>query len=58
MRAGKLEFIVFIAGMAVLVIELTGARLLTTYMGDTLFCWTSSISVILGSLALGYFPEA
>lgn len=55
MKIAKLWITVFAAGVAVLVVELAGARLLSTYYGDTLFSWTSSISTVLGALALGYF---
>lgn len=50
----KLEAIAFIAGAAVIVIEICGARMLAPYLGDTLFTWTSSISVVLASLGVGY----
>lgn len=55
MKFGKLEVVAFVAGMGVMVIEVGGARLLSAYVGDTLFSWTSSISVILAALALGYY---
>ncbi|MGA3020646.1 MAG: fused MFS/spermidine synthase [Candidatus Micrarchaeales archaeon] len=54
-RFGRLEAIVFAAGIAVLVVEIGGARVLSTYFGDTLFTWTSSIFVVLASLAFGYY---
>ncbi len=52
---GRLEAIVFFTGLAVMVIEITGARILSPYYGDTIFTWTSSISVVLASLGVGYF---
>lgn len=55
MRYGRLEAIVFIAGFGVMVTEIGGARILASYFGDALFTWTSSISVVLASLALGYY---
>ncbi len=55
MKAGRLELSVFVAGFAVMVVEISGARLLAPYLGDTLFSWTSAISVVLGSLGIGYY---
>lgn len=55
MKNHKLELIVFICGAVVMILELTGSRILAPYLGTSLFVWTSLIGIILGSLSLGYF---
>ncbi|MDE1860418.1 MAG: fused MFS/spermidine synthase [Candidatus Micrarchaeota archaeon] len=55
MKFGRLELIVFIVGMAILIVEIAGARLVAPYLGNTIFTWTSIISVVLGALAVGYY---
>lgn len=49
-----LEFIVFISGAIVMTYELVGSRLISPYVGTSIYVWTSLIGVILGSLSLGY----
>ena len=51
----KLEIIVFITGAAVMILELTGSRIIAPYVGTSIFVWTSLIGVILGSLSVGYW---
>lgn len=46
---------VFITGAAVLVFEVTAVRLLTPYFGSSLYVLSSVLSVILASLAIGYY---
>ncbi len=55
MKLSKLEPTVFFSGMAVMVIEIAGVRLLAPYLGDTLYSWTSSIAVVLAALGIGYY---
>lgn len=57
MVSGKylLEFVVFIVGAAVMMLELTGSRVLAPYLGTSIIVWTSLIGIILGSLSLGYW---
>ncbi len=50
-----LELAIFIVGFAIMATEICGARLLEPYFGNTLFTWTSSISVILAALGAGYY---
>ncbi|MBI4128217.1 MAG: fused MFS/spermidine synthase [Parcubacteria group bacterium] len=50
-----LEFIVFVSGAVVMVLELVGSRILAPHVGTSLIVWTSLIGIILGSLSLGYF---
>lgn len=54
-KAVKLKFVVFVSGMAVMVIEVLGSRLLAPYLGNSLYVWTSLIGVVLASLSLGYY---
>jgi len=51
----KLKFVVFLSGMAVMVIEVLGSRLLAPYLGNSLYVWTSLIGVVLASLSIGYY---
>lgn len=41
--------------MSVLTFELTAARIIAPYLGDTIYTWTSIIGVILAALAFGYY---
>ncbi len=50
----RLELIVFVCGAAVMVLELTGSRLVAPYLGTSIIVWTGIIGVILASLSLGY----
>lgn len=49
-----LDFIVFISGAVVMILELTGSRILAPYLGNSLPVWTGLIGIILGSLSIGY----
>jgi len=51
----KLKAAVFISGMAVMIIEILGSRLIAPYFGNSIFVWTSIIGVVLASLSLGYY---
>ncbi|MDA1060769.1 MAG: fused MFS/spermidine synthase [bacterium] len=55
MKKYKLELIVFISGSVVMMLELTGSRVLAPFLGTSIFVWTSLIGIILGSLSLGYY---
>ena len=50
-----LEIAVFLCGAVVMVIELTGSRVMAPYLGTSLVVWTSLIGIILASLSLGYW---
>jgi len=50
-----LETAVFLCGAVIMVIELTGSRVLAPYLGTSLVVWTSLIGIILASLSLGYW---
>jgi predicted membrane-bound spermidine synthase len=51
----SLEVIVFVAGAAVMILELVGSRLVAPYFGTSLFVWTSLIGAFLGFLSAGYW---
>lgn len=50
-----LEIIVFFSGAVVMILELTGSRILAPYVGASLYVWTSLIGIILAALSLGYY---
>lgn len=54
-RPAVLYFTVSITGMAVMVIELLGTRVIAPFYGASLYVWTSLISVTLVALAAGYY---
>jgi predicted membrane-bound spermidine synthase len=45
----------FLAGAAVLVVEILGAKMLTPYFGTSHYVWTAQIGITLLSLAAGYW---
>jgi len=50
-----LGFVVFACGGCVMIMELTGSRLMAPYLGTSIYVWTSLIGVILGCLSFGYW---
>ena len=54
MRNAYLYLVVFIAGAAVLAIELLGTRILGPFYGVSLFLWSALITVTLIALSIGY----
>lgn len=48
-----LEIIAMISGMLVMILEMTGARLMAPHLGTSITVWTSLIGVVLACLALG-----
>ena len=50
-----LEIAVFLCGAVIMVIELTGSRVMAPYLGTSLVVWTSLIGIILAALSLGYW---
>jgi spermidine synthase len=55
MKKYILEGTVFLSGAVVMMLELTGSRIMAPYVGTSTFIWTSLIGVILASLSLGYY---
>lgn len=50
-----LALVLFLNGMAVMVLEMAGARLLAPWLGTSVVVWTSLIGIILASLSVGYW---
>lgn len=48
-----LHMCIFLCGAALMIIELTGSRILAPFLGTSLVVWTSLIGIILASLSLG-----
>ncbi len=51
----SIRFDVFVAGAAVMALEIMGSRLLAPVFGDSIFVWGSLIGIVMASLALGYY---
>ena len=51
----QLQCASFICGAAVMVLEMTGSRIVAPYMGTSLVVWTSLIGIIMASLCIGYW---
>lgn len=45
----------FLTGMAIMVLELAGNRILAPWFGNSLYTWTGLIGVVLVSLSAGYY---
>ncbi|MGQ9687781.1 MAG: fused MFS/spermidine synthase [Desulfobaccales bacterium] len=50
-----LAVMAFIAGAAIMVIELSAIRVLAPWFGNSLYTWTGLIGVILTAMSLGYY---
>jgi len=48
-------FIAFVSGAATMVVEIAGARLISPYLGNTIYTWASAIGFVLAALAIGYY---
>lgn len=46
--------VVFLTGAMVMILEITGARIIAPYLGSSLIAWTSLIGVVLAFLSVGY----
>lgn len=55
MRKFSLEIVVFGAGAVVMILELTGSRIIAPYVGNSIFVWSSLIGIVLAALSLGYY---
>jgi len=55
LNENKLNFIVFLTGACVLVVEVLAVRILAPYFGNTIYSVSSILAVILGALSLGYY---
>lgn len=47
--------IVFCASVCIMVVELTASRLIASYVGNSLYTWTSVIGVVLAGISLGNY---
>jgi spermidine synthase len=54
-RRDVLLLVVFVTGLAVLAVEILAVRMLAPYFGNTVYSFSSVISVILAALAIGYW---
>ncbi|WP_045222167.1 fused MFS/spermidine synthase [Desulfonatronum thioautotrophicum] len=50
-----LELTVFLCGAVVMILELTGARIMAPFLGTSLVVWTGLIGVVLAALSIGYW---
>ncbi len=50
-----LAIVLFLNGMAIMILEMAGARLLAPWLGTSIVVWTSLIGIILASLSAGYW---
>jgi predicted membrane-bound spermidine synthase len=51
----KLLILALVEGGCVMALELLGARMAAIYFGNSLYVWTSILSITVGGLAAGYF---
>jgi spermidine synthase len=51
----RLELTVLISGACVMILEITGSRVVAPTIGNSVYVWTSLIGVVLLSLSLGYW---
>lgn len=50
-----LEVAVFLCGASLMILEITGSRILAPYVGTSTAVWSVLIGIILGFLSLGYY---
>lgn len=51
----RLYIIVFTTGASIMMLEITGSRVLAPYFGASVIVWTSLIGLIMASLSFGYW---
>jgi spermidine synthase len=54
-RPGFLNVLVFVAGLVTLGVELTAARLLDPWFGNSILVWAALIGLVLACLSIGYW---
>jgi spermidine synthase len=45
--------VVFVTSMCIMIVELVASRLVSKYLGSSLFTWTGVIGIVLGGISLG-----
>ena len=50
-----LEVTVFVCGAVVMIYEIIGSRIVSPFIGTSIYVWTSLIGVILAALSIGYW---
>jgi spermidine synthase len=45
----------FISGACVMIVELTGSKIIAPYLGTTIYTWAAVIGLVMAALSLGYF---
>jgi len=50
-----IEILLFASGAALMVLELTASRILSPYLGSSIFVWTAVIGIIMAALSAGYY---
>ena len=51
----ELLLIAFVSGACAMVVEIAGARVISPYLGNTIYTWASAIGLVLAALSLGYY---
>jgi spermidine synthase len=50
-----LIIIAFVSGACTMVVEIAGARVISPYLGNTIYTWASAIGLVLAALSAGYY---
>jgi spermidine synthase len=51
----SLLLIAFVSGACAMVVEIAGARIISPYLGNTIYTWASAIGLVLAALSAGYY---
>lgn len=51
----ELLLIAFVSGACVMLVEIAGARVISPYLGNTIYTWASAIGLVMAALSLGYY---
>lgn len=54
-QSKSLLIFVFLAGFCSMLVEIAGARLISSYLGNTIYTWAATISLVLTALSIGYY---
>ena len=50
-----LIIIAFVSGACAMLVEIAGARVISPYLGNTIYTWASAIGLVLAALSAGYY---